>query len=254
VRYTQAPQRRAELLRRVGEAGYLSCTAAARALGVSEMTIRRDLHALAGQGLLNRVAGGASTGPAARPFDQRRTAATAEKDAVARAAVALIAGEAVVALDAGTTVAALAGWLPGGLTVVTHSLPVILACAGREELELISLGGEYHAPTRSFAGPLAGAGLAQLAVDVAVLSATAAGPRGVYSATSWDAETKRAMAAIARRVVLLLDHRKLAARAPIRIMALDSVDAVVIDEGASETQLAMLRERCPNVVVAELAR
>lgn len=254
MRYTQAPQRRAELVRRVGESGYLSCAAAAHELGVSEMTIRRDLRTLAGQGLLNRVAGGASTGPAARPFDQRRTAATAEKDAVARAAVALLAGDSVVALDAGTTVAALAGWLPGDLTVVTHSLPVILACAGRDDLELISLGGEYHAPTRSFAGPLAGAALSRLAVDVAVLSATAAGPRGVYSATSWDAETKRAMASIARRVVLLLDHRKLAARAPIRIMELGGVDTVVIDAGATAAQLAMLRERCANVVVADLAR
>jgi DeoR/GlpR family transcriptional regulator of sugar metabolism len=85
---------------------------------------------------------------------------------------------------------------------------------------------------------------------VAVLSATAAGPAGVYSANAWDADTKRAMAAIARRVILLLDHSKLAQRAPMRVMALPDVDTVVVDAGASEAQLAMLREHCPHVVVA----
>jgi DeoR/GlpR family transcriptional regulator of sugar metabolism len=252
VRYTEAPQRRAELLRRLGAAGYLSSGAAATALGVSEMTIRRDLRDLAAQGLLHRVAGGASvrTGPG---FDQRRSAATAEKEAVARAAATLVAGADVVALDAGTTVTALATRLPTGLTVVTHSVPVIVACAERDDLELIALGGSYHAKTRSFTGPLTRAGLAQLAVDVAVLSATAAGPAGVYSADAWDADTKRALADIAARVVLLLVHTKLADRAPIRVLDLAAVDTVVIDDGASEEQLAMLRDAGPDVVVATSA-
>jgi DeoR/GlpR family transcriptional regulator of sugar metabolism len=252
VRYTQAPERRQELLRRVGDAGYVSSTAAAAALGVSEMTIRRDLRQLAAQGLVNRVAGGASRPAPAfgAPFEERRDAATAEKQAVARAAVPLVGPGAVVALDAGTTVAALAPLLPGGLTVVTHSVPVIQACIGRDDIELIALGGAYHAATRSFTGPITRAGLDDLAVDVAVLSATAAGPAGVYSANASDAETKRAMARIARRVVLLLDHGKLEARAPMRFLDLASVDAVVTDDGASAEQVALLRRTCREVVLA----
>ena len=254
MRYTEAPQRRAELLRRVKAAGYLSSGTAATALGVSEMTIRRDFRELAAQGLLHRVAGGASvrTTPGV-PFDQRRSAATMEKEAVARAAATLVADADIVALDAGTTLTSLTAWLPAGLTVVTHSVPVIVACAERDDLELIALGGNYHAKTRSFTGPLTRAGLGQLAVDVAVLSATAVGPSGVYSAEPWDADTKRAMVDIAQRVVLLLDHSKLADRAPIRVLDLGSVDTVVIDEGVGAEQLAMLREACREVVVATIA-
>lgn len=254
VRYTQAPERRRELLRRAAEAGYVSSTDAAAELGVSEMTIRRDLRQLAAQGLVNRVAGGASAPVPAYgvPFEQRRDAATAEKEAVGRAAVPLVPAGAVVALDAGTTVAALAARLPGGLTVVTHSIPVILACTGREDLELISLGGAYHRATRSFTGPITRAGLEDLAVDVAVLSATAAGPTGVYSANAADAEIKRAMARIARRVVLLLDHGKLAAHAPMRFLDLAAVDTVVVDAGTDADQLALLRATCREVVVAPL--
>ena len=131
---------------------------------------------------------------------------------------------------------------------------MILACTARDDLDLIALGGAYHPATRSFTGPLTRSDLAQLAVDVAVLSATAAGPRGVYSANAADADIKRAMAAIAGRVVLLLDHGKLGERAAMRIMGLDGVDTVVIDAGASDEQLAVLRDRCRRVVVADLIR
>lgn len=252
MRYTQAPQRRAELLRRVADAGYVSAIDAAAALGVSAMTIRRDLHDLAAQGLINRVAGGASVISAAggRPFEQRRVAAADEKEAVARAAVPLLAGANVVALDAGTTIAALAARLPGDLTIVSHSVPVILACTDRDDIDLIAIGGSYHPPTRSFTGPLTRTGLASFAVDIAVLSATAVDASGVYSANASDADTKRAMADIGRRVVLLLDHGKLTERAPMRIMDLRQVDTVVIDAGASTAELAMLRSRCGHVVVA----
>jgi DeoR/GlpR family transcriptional regulator of sugar metabolism len=251
VRYTEAPQRRAELLRRVGAAGYLSSAAAAASLGVSEMTIRRDLRELAAHGLVNRVAGGASVlvTPGA-PFETRRAAAPVEKQALARAAVPLLADAPVVALDAGTTVTALAERLPGGHTVVTHSVPVITACAGRDDLELIALGGSYHAKTRSFTGPLTRAALSRLAVDVAVLSAAAAGASGVYSADAWDADTKQVMVSVADRVVLLLDSGKLGARAPIRFLDLDLIDTVVVDAGATGPQLAMLRGACRRVVVA----
>ncbi|GAA0938223.1 hypothetical protein GCM10009557_95950 [Virgisporangium ochraceum] len=121
---------------------------------------------------------------------------------------------------------------------------------GRDDVELIALGGAYHASTRSFTGPITRAGLDDLAVDVAVLSATAAGPDGVYSANASDAETKRAMARIAGRVVLLLDHGKIGARAPMRFLDLGAVDVVVTDAGAGEEQVALLRSRCREVVVA----
>jgi DeoR/GlpR family transcriptional regulator of sugar metabolism len=256
VRYIHAPERRRELLRRVGVAGYVSSTEAAIALGVSEMTIRRDLRQLATEGLVHRVAGGASLAApgSGLPFELRRAAATAEKEAVARAAVPLLGSGAVLALDAGTTVAALARLLPCGHTVVTHSMPVMQACVEREDIELIALGGAFHRPTRSFTGPITRTSLEDLAVDVAVLSAAAAGPAGVYSANASDADTKRTMARVAGRVVLLLDHGKLDRRAPMRFMDLAAVDVVVVDAGTSAEHLALLRAACGQVVVAPSAR
>jgi DeoR/GlpR family transcriptional regulator of sugar metabolism len=85
---------------------------------------------------------------------------------------------------------------------------------------------------------------------VAVLSATAAGPSGVYSASATDADTKRAMAAIAGRVILLLDHGKIGARAPMRFLDLAGIDTVVIDAGAAPGEVAVFRDAGCDVVVA----
>ena len=87
MRYSAAPARRDALLRRLEESGYVSSSGAAASLGVSEMTIRRDLSQLAAEGRVRRVVGGASlvAGPdggtdgSGRPFEERRAEATLEK-------------------------------------------------------------------------------------------------------------------------------------------------------------------------------
>jgi DeoR/GlpR family transcriptional regulator of sugar metabolism len=131
-------------------------------------------------------------------------------------------------------------------------VPVINACIERDDITLIAMGGAYHDATRTFTGPITRAGLRDLAVDVAVLSATAAGPGGVYCTNALDADTKRAMADIAARIVLLLDHGKLDVRAPMRFLDLAAVDVVVIDAGTDAERAAMLRSACRQVVFAPL--
>jgi DeoR family transcriptional regulator, fructose operon transcriptional repressor len=242
VRYTDAPRRRDELLRRLRAAGYLSAAHAAADLDVSEMTIRRDLHQLSLDGLAVRVTGGARLPDGdGVPFDLRTDRFATQKAAVAGAAAELLPPDATVALDSGTTVARLAELLPAGLTVVTHSVPVIAACAGRPDLRLIGLGGVYNPATRSFGGPAVRTALQDIVVDLAVLSATAIGPAGVFCTDPYDAETKQALAAAARSVMVAADGSKLAARAPIRFAGLDAVSVLVTDPAASEEAVRAVR-------------
>jgi DeoR family fructose operon transcriptional repressor len=252
VRYTEAPARRAELLHRLATDGYVASARVAAELGVSEMTIRRDLGQLDGEGLARRVTGGATRPSDGETFAERNRAGTAEKRAIAAACATLLESAATVALDAGTTVAPLADLIPAGTSVVTHSVPVINACTARDDLDLVAVGGIYQPDTRAFAGPATRAGFENLLVDVAVLSATAVDPSGFLCTNPLDAETKRAMAAIAERVIVVVDHSKLGRRAPIRVGRLDLVDVLVTDAGASDAQLELLRSAGVQVVVAEL--
>jgi DeoR/GlpR family transcriptional regulator of sugar metabolism len=231
VRYTDAPARRRGLLDRLAAAGYVASADLAAELGVSEMTIRRDLHRLADEGLARRVPGGASLPGVggAEPFEARSGNAPSEKRALAKIAAGLLDEGCTVALDAGTTVAELADLLPGGVAVVTHSLPVITACAATGGREIVVLGGFYEPTTRSFTGPATWNAARELTVDVAVLSCSALDGRGVYSANPVDAEIKRALIEAADRVVVIADAHKVGTRATVRFATPEAVHVVVTD-------------------------
>lgn len=217
------------------------------------MTIRRDLRRLELDGLVRRVPGGAAqpSGHGSRSFGDRTIERHVEKRAIGRAAAELVDLSTSFALDAGTTVVEIARFLPPGVTVVTHSVPVMAACSEREDIDLIGLGGSYQPATRSFAGLATRAGVESLDVDVALLSAVAVGPGGLFCSNPLDAEIKQLLARAARRVVALVDHTKLGARAPLRFARLTEIDLLVVDDSVAATDLAWLRQGVREVVVAQ---
>ncbi|BDI21467.1 DeoR/GlpR family DNA-binding transcription regulator [Herbiconiux sp. L3-i23] len=254
MRYTEAPARREELLRRIASDGYVSSSAIAEEFGVSEMTIRRDLRQLHLDGAARRVAGGASLPSGVSrgaPFEERDRHAGLEKQVIAARCAELLRGAGTIAIDAGTTAAAVAALLEGPATVVTHSVPVITACTERDDIELIGLGGRYEPSTRSFGGSSVTAVLDRVAIDVAVLSATAVDETGLLCVNEIDAETKRAMAAAARRTILVVDSTKIGGRAPIRFGRLSSIDTVVTSDATGEVERAILAE-APELLYAAM--
>lgn len=252
MRYTEAPARREELLRRLTAQGYVSSAQLANELDVSEMTIRRDLRQLDYEGQAKRVVGGASLpnwSGQGIPFEERDRADGVEKRNIAAACAEYLTGVATLALDAGTTVAPLASLIDSGTTVITHSVPIITVGTARNDITMIALGGTYQNDTRSFAGPITCTNLEALSADVAVLSATAVTASGMLCANTLDAEIKRGMASIAARTVLLVDHTKFELRAPIRFGTLDLVDVVFTDSLASAEQLDMFHTAGIEVIV-----
>src|ERR1700741_5369538 len=98
-------ERRQAILRRLERDGKVVASELVASLGVSEDTVRRDLRELADQGLLQGVPGGGPL-PAPPPmgsFARRLEIAHEAKEALARAALPLLAGARVIVLDGGTT-------------------------------------------------------------------------------------------------------------------------------------------------------
>src|SRR3990170_1983950 len=106
-----AQQRQAAILDRVRATGGVRVSELAHEYGVSDMTVRRDLEALAERGLVAKVHGGAtSLEPRSTDepgFAAKSTRQLAEKEAIARSAAELVQPGAAIALSAGTTTAAL---------------------------------------------------------------------------------------------------------------------------------------------------
>ncbi len=238
MRYATAPERRERILDTVGHTGFASAPELAMLLGVSEMTVRRDFRRLADEGLVRQVHGGVSAvSTVAGPVDfrLRATMQHAAKRAIARHVIAMLQPGSVIALDAGTTTVEVARQIPDDLrlTVVTHSLAAMSALTGRPSLEVIGLGGQLHADTQAFAGPMTLRDIDEIRVNTLLLAMTAVRDGAMWCTNTYDAETKRALIRVADRTILLADSSKFSATAVMRVAEIGAVDVLVTSEGIS---------------------
>lgn len=235
LRYDTAPARRRHILDAVEAAGFISVTDLTQRLGVSDMTIRRDLRKLATKGQVRVVHGGVSAlrGSMHSPaFTKRADLNSEAKHLIGQAAAQQLSATAVVAIDAGTTTYAAADALPTGFrgTVVTHSIPVMQLMLNRGSGRVVGLGGELLPDSQAFVGPRTVEATTGLRVEHLLLGAAAADEHGIYVATDHERPTKLAMMAIARRVVLLIDSAKFDVPAPVLLCGWDSVSALITDQ------------------------
>src|SRR5262249_22674111 len=140
-----AETRRRSLLDLIARRGFATLDELARALAVSESTIRRDLEALDQSGAIKRTHGGAGypVEPRGMPaLGDPARAQAAEKRAIGQATAQLVQDGETVLLDGGTTTWEVARALAGRpVQVVTNSLPIAHLVAASKETELILIGG-----------------------------------------------------------------------------------------------------------------
>lgn len=224
--------------------GAVTIAAAAAALGVSEMTIRRDLEALEERGTARRVRGGArAIGP--EPFAERTQTNARAKGRIAAKLAALVPARGAVAFDASSTVMRLAALLGEvqDLTVLTNGLDTFSALNGLPGVQPLLTGGRLEPRTGSLVGPLASRTASQVSVQVLFASAAAVSPAGgAMEATLDEAEVKRAIAAGAERVVLAVDASKLGRRAVAVGLEWEQIDLLVTDLDPDDDRLAPYRD------------
>jgi DeoR family transcriptional regulator, fructose operon transcriptional repressor len=232
-----AAERQQEILDRARRDGRVDVATLAEELAVTTETVRRDLDLLERQGLVRRVHGGALPVERLRleaAVSERTLAMAAEKERIAKAALAHLPHEGTVLIDAGTTTARLAELLPDDreLTVVTNSLPIALTLSARPRLTVLTVGGRVRGKTLAQVDRWALRSLAEIRVDVAFLATNGVSlTRGLTTPDLAEAAVKEAMVGAASRVVLLADHTKVGNEQFTRFADLDQVDVLVTDSG-----------------------
>jgi DeoR/GlpR family transcriptional regulator of sugar metabolism len=253
-----ARQRQERILREVDRHGGARVSELVEILGVSDMTVRRDIEALAERGLVVKVHGGAtavSDRSADEPgFQVKSEMNPVEKSAIARAAAALIKPGASVAISAGTTTYAVAHELRtlAGLTVVTNSPHVaeLLHDPARDDLQVVLTGG-VRTPSDALVGPVADAALAKLHVDTLILGVHGIDEHaGLTTPNLVEGETNRALMSAARRVVVVADHSKWGVIGLCTIATLDEVDVLVTDADLSPEARRTVSQQVGQLVVA----
>jgi DeoR family fructose operon transcriptional repressor len=247
-----AEERQQEILRLARAEGRADVVRLAEDLRVTSETIRRDLTVLERAGVLRRVHGGAI--PIERLGFEPAVAArdavmTAEKERIAKAALAELPDGGAIILDAGTTTGRLVEALPADyeVTVVVNSPPLAAALAMRANVTVIMLGGRVRGRTLATVDEMALQPLSQLHVDVAFMATNGLSvEHGLTTPDPGEASVKRAMIRAARRTVVLADHTKVGTDYLARFGSLSDVDLLITDTGlddgiAEELDLAGLR-------------
>lgn len=250
-----AAQRREFLLDRLHREGRIVAKDVASELGLAEDSIRKDLRELAAEGLLHRVYGGAlPVSPATADYPTRRTIATDAKQAVGRAAAALIRPGATVIIDGGSTALALVAALPRDLaaTIVTHSPTVAAALAEHPTVEVIMLGGRLFKHSVVATGAALVESASRIRADIFFLGITGVHhDEGLTTGDLDEAAVKRALADRASEVVVLASSEKIGAASAFTVLELDEIASIVTDADAAHPVVHGLRER--GVVVVHAA-
>ncbi len=254
-----AHERQKIILQLITEKGAVTVSDLCEQLGVSDMTIRRDLSVLEQASLLRRIHGGAVSARGRSyepPVLARVQEARAAKQVIGHYAASLVHEGDSIAIDIGTTTLELARNLISlrDITVVTNSLPIANILTDQPGIRLMVCGGIIRPGEHSLIGPVAEYTFSRFYVDIAFIGIGGVDlEAGLTEYNLDDAEVKRHMIRNSQRCVLLTDSRKFGLKTFAHVASLDVVDDIVTDDALDPTFREALERTGINVHVVPVA-
>jgi DeoR/GlpR family transcriptional regulator of sugar metabolism len=251
--HRNATERRESIIVALRTEGFLSIADLTRELGVSHMTVRRDLQHLELTGQVRMVYGGASLSlPALQDSSRWVDSAAVDEAHIGRCAATFVNEDSTIAIDAGQLGYEVARALPERFrgTVVTNSLPVMQLLMTRSRPpRVVGLGGELAPDSYAFVGAGTVAAVQGIRVDTLFLAIDGLDDRGAYAHSDGEASVKRALLDVARRTVVLARHASFDDSAPLLLGELSRFAAFVTDRRPPKTTERALHRAGVNVLV-----
>jgi DeoR family transcriptional regulator, aga operon transcriptional repressor len=229
-------ERRQHIMELVQRNGRVLISQVSAALGISRITIRKDIDYLASKGLLRRSHGGAISTQGATLLDpslrEKEQKQLREKLRIAAAAASLVVEGMCVVLDSGTTTTAIARELRrfSHLTVITNAVNIATELAATD-FEVILTGGNLRKNSFSLVGPLAEDALREVHADILFLGVDGFDVKtGVMTPNLLESRVNRAMIHTAERVVAVCDSSKFSRRSLALIAPPSAVHTVITDD------------------------
>jgi DeoR family transcriptional regulator of aga operon len=248
-------ERRQHILSLIQNHGRVLVGELSQSLGISQITIRKDLEHLQSRGLVQRTHGGALRIQSSALFDpslqEKQKQHSQEKHRIALAAAKMVEEGQCVMLDSGTTTTAIAHELRkfSQLTVITNAVNIAAELASTN-LEVILVGGSLRKNSFSLVGPLAEDVLEEMHADILFLGVDGFDPEvGLTTPNFLESRVNRAMVRAARRVVAVCDSTKFKRRSLSRIVPPSAVHCVITDRDIPPETAELLRVQNIEVVV-----
>jgi DeoR/GlpR family transcriptional regulator of sugar metabolism len=249
-------ERRKTILEVIETQNSISVIELSKLLGVSDMTVRRDLRILSNTGLLERVHGGALSRRGRSyepPYFIREKESSRRKELIAQRAATIIREGDSVALDVGTTTLELARAMVSisNLSVITASLRIANVLIDSPNMRLFLTGGLARRQELSLVGHVAERTYQDFHVDKAFVGVGGIHPdAGLTEYNLEDAQVKKSMIACADQVIVLADSRKFGETCFAFVAPLSSVDILVTDNSASPELVAQFQSHGVEVIIA----
>ncbi|MBN1834420.1 MAG: DeoR/GlpR transcriptional regulator [Spirochaetales bacterium] len=224
----------------------------ARILKVSEMTIRRDLDLLYGEGIINLIPGGAILKKDGHPeaektyyLDDEKGIRIEEKNRIGKKAASLIDHGDIVIIDSGSTTERMVGYMPQEMeiTVLCYSLNILLQLYRRKLPRLIFAGGYFHEDTAMFESPEGVQLIHKNRANKAFIAAGGVSDKlGVTTPFHFEVPTKRAAIDTSHTRVLMVDSSKFGKIEAAYFAELTEFDVIITDRGIDKTYLELIQE------------
>lgn len=222
-------------------------------LGVSYMTIRRDMKEMEATGKLSVINGVAvAASESLLSHERPYTLATAgtqmvdEKNRIGKKAVSFIEDNDVIIVDTGSTTEFLARHLPEdmNITIICYTINILVEVYKRPNCQIVFPGGFFHNNTLMFESPEGLALIKRNRANKAFISATGVSDEfGVMCDNHYECPMKRTIIESSLKRYLLFDSSKYDRVRIAYFSDLDDFDAIITDTGAPKSITAMAKRR-----------
>lgn len=249
-------ERHKHILEQLDKQKFIKVAEIAKELGVTTVTIRKDLKYLEEKKLLFRTHGSASPinphVPDVSVYVKGKIK-NEEKRKIAKAAVKLIEENDSVIIASGSTIYAFAQELSpiNHLNVVTPSLRVAILLNEIENVNVVQLGGNLHKNSLSVRGEYAAQAFNDFTCSKVFMGADGMDSEyGITTSTLEEAQLSKKMMEASSRTIILADSSKFGKRGFGKICPLDRVDVIVTDDGISEAAIKMVEDNGIELIIA----
>jgi len=251
-----AQERKSKILDSLNKNGKVKVCDLSQIYEVSEVTIRRDLQELEEAELIKRVHGGAVLNDSTKfepTFSEKIDKFYDEKESVGKLAASMILDGDTVVLDAGTTTLNISRYITAkNITVLTNSVDIAFELAKKQNVEVIVTGGTLRWETRALVGPVADNTFKSFRVDKSFIGANGVCIiNGLTTPNIIEANTKREMIKIAKKIIVVCDHTKFSKVSFAKIVDLDSIDIIITDNQLDDEMLEKFKKKDVNIIKAK---
>lgn len=247
-------ERHTRIIEIVNKAKKIEVNTLAELLGVSSVTVRKDLDILESKGLLTREHGFAVQ--CNEDDINNRLAIRYEiKMKIAQVAAEMVSSGETIMIESGSSCALLAGELARSdkeVTIITNSAFIAGYVRENGNAKVILLGGEYQKESQVMVGPLVRTCAREFHVNKLFLGTDGFDPDfGFTGSDMMRTEAVKALAESSRNIYLLTDSSKFEQMGVVTQLRFDAVTGVVTDPGIPVGAMNILKQHDIEVIIAK---